>query len=129
MGYSSSLLTPDCTPSRAETVEASTPCSDILLEELQTAIQSDPASSSRRCGVANIGACRTCLRSQSRILWLAILVVVGILLAVRMRENAASNESQLLAQANPGGLQFIGGDHPSIRVRQLANLTSTQLIG
>jgi hypothetical protein len=33
MGYSSPLLTPECTPIRPEIVESSTPWPDILLEE------------------------------------------------------------------------------------------------
>ncbi|KAH8803904.1 hypothetical protein F5882DRAFT_425342 [Hyaloscypha sp. PMI_1271] len=74
MGNISPFLTPECTPTRPEIVDASTPWSDILLEELRTATQSG-SRIPRRYGVAKFGSCRTHFRNQSRILWLTFLVI------------------------------------------------------
>ena len=124
MGYSSSLLTPQCTPSRPEVVEASTPWSDILLGELRTTIQSDPPNQ-RGYGAGKFGSCRTRLRNQSRILWLTILVIVSLLWAVKGGSKLMLDENQLVPQPKLDGLQFIDANHPSIRVRQLIGLRSS----
>ncbi|PMD65203.1 uncharacterized protein K444DRAFT_659492 [Hyaloscypha bicolor E] len=108
------FLTPECTPNRPEIVDASTPWSDILLEELRTATQSD-SRTPKRYGVAKFGSCRTHLRNQSRILWLTFLVIVGLFCAVKGGKQAVSDESKLVAQPELDGLQFVGANHPSIR--------------
>jgi hypothetical protein len=118
------FLTPECTPNRPEIVDASTPWSDILLEELRTASQSD-SRTPKRYGVAKFGSCRTHLRNQSRILWLTFLVIVGLFCAVKGGKQAVSDESKLVAQPELDGLQFVGANHPSIRVRQLNRLRSS----
>ncbi len=107
---------------RPEVAEASTPWSDIFLKELRTTIQSDPPGSISRYGVAKGRSCRARLRSQSKMLWLAILVIVGLLWAMKGRNKAFPNESKLIAHQNLDGLQFINSNDPSIRVRQLAHL-------
>jgi hypothetical protein len=122
MGYSSPLLTPECTDLRPEVVEASTPWSDILLEELRTAIRFEPQSPIRRYGVATGRSCRTRLRNQSRILSLAILVLVSLLWATKRGKNTFSNKSKLVSQPGFDGLQFLNASNPSIRVRQLLHL-------
>jgi hypothetical protein len=127
MGYSSPLLTPECTPIRPEVVETSTPWSDILLEELRTAIQFDPPRQINRYGVTNGRSCRTSLRNQSKIVWLAIMVIFGLLWVMKGGKKAFSNESKLVAQPKLDGLQFFDVNHPSIRVRQLATLIQLRL--
>jgi hypothetical protein len=126
MGYSSPLLTPESTPIRPEIVESSTPWSDILLEELRTEIQFNPPSLRGRYGVAKGGTCRTRLRNQSRIVWLTILVMVGLLWGRHRGKSAIEDESKLVTTPKLEGLQFIDASHPSIRVSQLFNLTSDQ---
>jgi hypothetical protein len=123
MGYSSPLLMPpESTPIRPEVVEASTPWSDILLEELRTVTRFDPLIPTSRYGVANRRNVGMCLRSQSKILWLAILVIAGLLWGHRAGKKAFSYESKLVAQPKLDGLQFLDANHPSIRVRWLDNL-------
>jgi hypothetical protein len=117
MGNISPFLTPECTPTRPEIVDASTPWSDILLEELRTATQSG-SRIPRRYGVAKFGSCRTHLRNQSRILWLTFLVIVGLFCAVKGGRQAVSDASKIVAQPKLDGLQFVGANHPSIRVPQ-----------
>jgi hypothetical protein len=118
MGYISPLLTPECTPIRPEIVESSTPWSDILLEELRTAIQFDPPSPRSRYGVAKGGTYRKRLRNQHRILCLTTLVIVGFLWALHHGKRSIEDEGKLAGTLRLEGLKFIDANHPSIRVRQ-----------
>ncbi|PMD27603.1 hypothetical protein NA56DRAFT_589343 [Hyaloscypha hepaticicola] len=73
MSYSSPLLS-ECTPVRPEVVEASTPMSDVLLKDLRIAIELDSRIPTRY-GVVTGRTCRTRFRGQSKIVWVAILVI------------------------------------------------------
>jgi hypothetical protein len=126
MAYSSPLLTPECTPIRPEIVESSTPWSDILLEEIRTALHFDSPSPISRYGVPKGGTCRTRLRSRGRILCLTVLVIVGLLWALKGGGKAIEDESKLVSEPKLEGLQFIDANHPSIRVRQLIHLKTNQ---
>jgi hypothetical protein len=118
MDCSSPLLTPECTPARPEIVETSTPWSDVLLEELQTAGQFRRPGS-QRYRSAKFANCRTRFRYQNKILCLTILMLFGLLLAERGGRRGPWDDSELVTQPKLEGLQFIDANHPSIRVRQL----------
>jgi len=118
MACSSPLLTPESTPIRPEIIETSTPWSDILLEEFQISDRfSRPSAYKYR--PTKFSICRTRVRTQSKILWLSILAIVGLLWAVTRGQTRLSDERVLAAQSKLEGLQFIAANHPSIRVRRL----------
>jgi hypothetical protein len=121
MSCNSPLLTPECSPIRPEVVEASTPWSDVLLEDLRLALELDPRIPIRY-GVVTGRNCRTRFRGQNKIVWLAILVIVGLLWALKAGKNKVLIKSKLVTHQSLDGLQFINSSDPAIRVRQFAHL-------
>jgi hypothetical protein len=121
MSCNSPFLTPECSPIRPEVVEVSTPWSDVLLQDLRLAVELDPRIPTRY-GVVTGRSYRTRFRGQSKIVWLAILVLVGLLWALKGGKNKISIKSKLVTHQSLDGLQFINSSDPAIRVRQLAHL-------
>jgi hypothetical protein len=117
MGLSTRFPTPERTPNRPEIADASTPWSNILLEELRARTQPD-ANPPRRHGFAKFGGCGSRRRNQSRIFWLTILVILGLSWVKRGGRKAVFDGGGWAAQPQLAGLQFLDSNHPSIRVRQ-----------
>lgn len=115
MSYSSPLLS-ECTPVRPEVVEASTPMPDVLLKDLRIAIELDSRIPTRY-GVVTGRTCRTRFRGQSKIVWVAILVIVGLWWALKGGKDKISIKSKLVTHQSLDGLQFINSSDPAIRVR------------
>lgn len=124
MGNSSPFMTPECTPIRPEIVDVSTPWSDILLEELRTAIQFDPPRPRSRYGGSKGTSCSTRLRKQRKIIWLTAIMILGFLWALKRGQKHSENESKMIDKQKLDGLQFVDANHPSIRVGQLIHQTA-----
>ncbi|KAH7336059.1 hypothetical protein BKA65DRAFT_458560 [Rhexocercosporidium sp. MPI-PUGE-AT-0058] len=73
MVYHPPYSTPDSTPLAPEIIEASTPWSDVLLEDLRTTIQFNPTT--RLIRKYRYGYHETRLRSWGKALWLSLFVV------------------------------------------------------
>lgn len=123
MGNNSPFMTPECTPMRPEIVDVSTPWSDILLEELRTAIQFDRPRQRSRYGASQGTSCSKRLRKQRRIIWLTAIMMLGLLWTLKRGEKHSEDGNKMIAKQNLDGLQFIDAGHPYIRVRQLIQQT------
>lgn len=116
MGYRSPYSTPEDTPLRPEIVEASTPWSDVLLEEHAT-LRIDAPMSYKELLRSTLKAQ---LRSWNRTLWLAIFLVAGIswslLGGTKYMASLPDNAEGLSHPVEVDGMQFIDATHPYIRV-------------
>ncbi len=116
MAGESAFLTPKTTPVSSQSVETSTPWSDVLLEELRTAIELNPPPGIiKRCGFATQKTRKR--RPRIKALWLSVLVLVWIWWAMRgsvvIQGTDSEKGSDILDLAR---LKFIDANHPNIRV-------------
>ncbi|KAL5317291.1 hypothetical protein ACEPPN_014386 [Leptodophora sp. 'Broadleaf-Isolate-01'] len=116
MVYHSPYSTPDGTPLAPEVVEASTPWSDVLLEDLRTTIQFNPPI--RLIRKYRYGPHKTRFRGWGKALWLSLFVVVGIWWAFLRQQDEGYRSEKKMVEDLPAldGLQFIDANHPYIRV-------------
>lgn len=112
--------TPEYTPPRPEIVDASTPWSDVLLEEYTT-IRNESTQTYKELLRSTL---KSTLRYWNRPLWLAALLVAGIWWSFSggiYLPNLPENSEMLNLRVNIEGLQFIDATHPYIRVGDLRN--------
>lgn len=115
MGSMSPCSTPQYTPLQPEIVDASTPWSDVILEEY--ALTHNDSSQKYRQLIR--GTLKSSLRHWNRPLWLAVLLIAGIWWSFSREiylPSLAENVEMLNSQVNVEGLQFIDATHPYIRV-------------
>ncbi|KAH6710763.1 hypothetical protein BKA61DRAFT_658609 [Leptodontidium sp. MPI-SDFR-AT-0119] len=131
MVYHSPYSTPDGTPLAPEVVEASTPWSDVLLEDLRTTIQFNPPI--RLIRKYGYGPHKTRFRGWGKALWLSLFVVVGIWWAFLRQQDEGYRSEKKMVENLPAldGLQFIDANHPYIRYvgRWLATADKTHKDG
>lgn len=116
MGYHSPYSTPDGTPLAPEVVEASTPWSDVLLEDLRTTIQFNPTI--RLMRKYGYSAHKSRFRGWGKALWLGLFVVVAFSWAFLRRQDPRYHAEMkaIIDLPTLDGLQFIDANHPYIRV-------------
>lgn len=136
MGYHSPFSTPDNTPLAPELVEASTPWSDVLLEDLRTTVQfNPPARLVHRLGIAPHGPSRKRLRGRIKAFWSSCLLLVGFLwISKRSHSLKPQHEKNGLERPKLDGLRFMNANHPHIRVDdshsfQPCSANKTQYVG
>jgi hypothetical protein len=115
MGYRSPYSTPKNTPSPLELIDASTPWSEVFLEE-HAAVQ---LGTPRTLPDNLRKTFRTYARSWNRTIWLAVFMV-----AVLSWSLLGGNPEVLNRPVNVDGLQFIDASHPNIRVGNVPHCES-----
>ncbi|KAK0110012.1 hypothetical protein ONS95_002674 [Cadophora gregata] len=126
MVYHSPYSTPDDTPLAPTVVDASTPWSDVLLEDLRTTIQFNPPTQLiRKYGY---GSHKTRLRSWGKVVWLCVFLVAGLWWAFLRRQDGRyrDNTKMVLDIPTLDRLQFIDASHPYIRVDSFSSTANLQ---
>ncbi|KAL2069198.1 hypothetical protein VTL71DRAFT_15536 [Oculimacula yallundae] len=131
MVYHSPYSTPESTPLAPEVVEATTPWSDVIIEDLRITIPfNTPSLLIRRYG---FGSHKTRFRGWGKSLWLSLFVVAGLWLAFWKRQDSRYLGERIMAVDLPtlDGLQFFDATHPYIRYvgRWLATADQTHKDG
>lgn len=124
MVYHSPYSTPDGTPLAPDIIEASTPWSDVLLEDLRTTIQFNPPT--RLIRKYGYGSHKTRFRGWGKALWLSLFVIVGSWWVFWRGQNGRYRGEKKIAVDLPtlDGLHFIDANHPYIRVCYWPSLVS-----
>lgn len=116
MGYRSPYSTPENTLSPPEVIDASTPWSEVFLEEHVALQLNTPQSLSDRLR----NAFRTHSLSWNRTIWLAVVLAAGLLWSLlsgtKYVVSLPGSADVFNHQTNVEGLQFIDATHPYIRV-------------
>ncbi|PVH89051.1 hypothetical protein DL98DRAFT_544096 [Cadophora sp. DSE1049] len=102
MVYHSPYSTPDSTPLAPEVVSASTPWSNVLLEDLRTTVQFNPPT--RLIRTYRYGSHKTRFRSWGKALWLSVFVVyVGRWLATadETHKDGSFPETRMISPTFP----------------------------